>query len=151
MDTNSAERRLLERVLVPIADEADARATCEALAPYDPGTVLLLHVVEKGEGVPDKTPVEQSKEIAAEAFAAGHETFPDAETHTAYGRDIVAAVLETAREVDASAVVFRPRESGRLASILGGDRTYRLVTGADRPVLTLPDPETLAPSGGEGE
>jgi nucleotide-binding universal stress UspA family protein len=132
---------LLERVLLPVSDGEDARATCTALAPYGPEHVTVLHVVEKGEGVPDKTPVEQSEEIAAEAFAAARETFPDADTNTAYARDVVAAILETARETDASAVVFRPRDSGLLARLFGGDRTLRLVSEADRPVVTLPDPE----------
>lgn len=70
--------------------------------------MTALHVVEKGEGVPDETPVEQSEELATEAYAAVREVFPDANEHTAYSRDVVAATLEAAAEVEASAVVPLP-------------------------------------------
>jgi len=57
------------------------------LEPYDPEQVTALHVVEKGGGVPDKTPVEQSEELAADSYAAVRTVFPDADDHTAYDRD----------------------------------------------------------------
>ena len=130
--------QLLAHVLVPVAHEDDARATAEALVPYGPGRVTALHVVEKGEGVPDKTPVEQSEEVAAEAFAAVRETFPQVEDHTAYARDVVGAIFEAADEVDASAIAYRSRGDGRLMQFLSGDLSLRLVTEAERPVIALP-------------
>ena len=126
-----------ESVVVPVADEGDARATAAALEPYDVESVTVVHVVEKGEGVPDKTPVEQSEAVAADAFAAFKETFPDADTATAYRRDVVEGILQVASELDASAIVFRPREGGRIVKFLSGDRSLRLITRADRPVIAL--------------
>jgi nucleotide-binding universal stress UspA family protein len=138
MTASNPSEQLLARVLVPLADDDDARATAAALEPYAPEQVIACHVVEKGEGVPDKTPVEQSEQIASEAFAALRETFPDAETEIAYGRDVVATIIETAAAVDASAIAFRPRESGRIERFLSGDRSLDLVVNADRPVIALP-------------
>ena len=131
-------RRLLAHVLVPVANEADARETARALEPYGPDRVTTLHVVEKGEGVADKTPVEQSEAVAEAAFAAVRETFPDAHDHTAYARDVVGAIFESAEAVGATAIAYRSRGGGRLMQFLSGDLSLRLVTGADRPVIALP-------------
>jgi nucleotide-binding universal stress UspA family protein len=131
--------QLTRHVLVPIADQEDARTTARVLEPYEFGRITVLHVVEKGEGVPDKTPVEQSERVAAEAFAAVRETFPDAETEVTYSRDVVEGIIEVADEVDASAIVFRPRGGARVLQWLAGDRSLRLITEADRPVVSVPE------------
>jgi len=129
---------LLAHVLVPVAHEEDALATATALEPYQPARVTALHVVEKGEGVPDKTPVEQSESLADESYAAVRRVFPDADEHTAYGRDIAEAIFEAADDVGASAIAFRSRGGNRLMQFLSGDLSLTLVTDADRPVIALP-------------
>lgn len=129
---------MLEHVLLPVAHEDDARRTAQQLAPYRPEHVTALHVVEKGGGVPDKTPVEQSETIAADAYAALRDVFPDADEHTAYARDVVEAIFEAADEVDASAIAYRSRGGNRLMQFLSGDLSLKLVTNADRPVIALP-------------
>jgi nucleotide-binding universal stress UspA family protein len=131
---------ILAHALVAVATEDDARATARALAPYQPGRVTAVHVVEKGEGVPDKTPVEQSETIAADAYHAVREVFPAAAEHTAYGRDVAATIVAAAAEVDASAIVYRPRGGSRLTQLLAGDVATRLVSNATRPVIALPEP-----------
>jgi nucleotide-binding universal stress UspA family protein len=129
---------ILEHVLLPVAHEEDALRTARQLEPYDPERVTALHVVEKGGGVPDKTPVEQSEELAEESYAAVREVFPDADEHTAYGRDVAEAIFEAAGAVDASAIAYRTRGGNRLMQFLSGDLSLRLVTDADRPVIALP-------------
>ncbi len=132
---------LLGHVLVPVANEEDAVATARALTPYSPARVTALHVVEKGGGVPDKTPVEQSEQIAEVAFDAVRDVFPDAESETAYGRDVVASILDAAADLEVTAVAFRPREGGRLARFLSGNLSERLITESELPVLALPRAE----------
>ncbi|WP_144904827.1 universal stress protein [Halobellus captivus] len=137
-DDKSGSRELLAHVLVPVVNEEDALATANRLEQYQPARVTALHVVEKGEGVPDKTPVEYSEELAEESYAAVKTVFPDADTHTAYGRDITGKIFEAAEEVGASAIAYRSRGGNRLLQFLSGDHSLKLVTNADCPVIALP-------------
>lgn len=129
---------LLAQVLLPVSNKEDARGTAQTLAPYEPEHVTTLYVIEKGEGAPDKTPVEQSQEQAAKAFAAVRNIFPDADQHTAYTRNVVDAIFETADEIKASAIVYRSRGGGRIMQFLSGDISLQLVTQAACPVIALP-------------
>jgi len=106
------------------------------------GLACGVDVVEKGGGSPDKTPVEQSEAIAEASFAAVREEFPDADDHTAYARDVVGAIFDAAKEVDASAITYRSRGGNRIVQFLSGDLSLKLVTKADRPVIALPRVET---------
>jgi nucleotide-binding universal stress UspA family protein len=138
MTSDADAEDLLANVLLPVAHEDDALATATALEPYGPSNVIALHVVEKGAGVPDKTPVEQSEELAEDAYAAVRSVFPNADEHTAYGRDVAAEIFEAAETVDASAIAYRSRGGNRLVKFLSGDVSLKLVTEADRPVIALP-------------
>ncbi|WP_436911737.1 universal stress protein [Halosimplex marinum] len=153
IESNDGGRDLMSHPLVPVADEADARATARGLEPYAPDRVTVANVVEKAGGAPDKTPVEQSERVATAAVEAFRERFPSADHRVVYGRDVVGAILDLADEVDASAVAFRPRGGSRLVQFLSGDKTLRLVTESDRPVVAVTgsEPDERASTGAESE
>ena len=137
---------LLEHVLVPVASEQDARTTAEAVVPYlqqDGGRVTVVHVVEKAGGAPDKASVEQREAVAEDAFEAFGEGLSSSgvpyETEVRYGTDVAETIIETAADVDASAIVFTPRGGSRWVRLLTGDVSLSLVSESDRPVVVLPD------------
>ncbi|QZX99972.1 universal stress protein [Halobaculum rubrum] len=135
---------LLSRVVVPVASDADASATAAAIAAHDAevGDVTLVYVVEKAGGAPDKAGVEQREAAAREAFDTFDAALPNVtvDREIVYDTDILDAILSVAADVDATAIVFTPRDGGRFVRMLTGDISLRLVTGADRPVVSLPRP-----------
>jgi len=137
---------LLSNPVVPVASEADARATMHALLPRltdSTARLVVVHVIEKAGGAPDKASVEQLEERADEIFDVVESLAKEAgvavETDLRFGTDIVETVFAAADDHDASAVVFTPREGGRWLDLLTGDVTRDLVKHADRPVVVLPD------------
>ncbi|SEO39442.1 hypothetical protein SAMN04487948_102215 [Halogranum amylolyticum] len=136
---------LLEHVLIPVASESDATATCDALRPYlgEIERVTAVHVIEKGGGMVDKAPLEKRRSDA-EAFLAtverelGESVVLD--TRTAYGTDLVETIFDQAGEVGATAVAFRPRSGSRIVRFLAGDTAAKLVTEPEVPVVSLPTP-----------
>ncbi|MFB6183555.1 MAG: universal stress protein [Haloarculaceae archaeon] len=133
---------LLERVVVPLASPDDATATARSARPYlgDAERVVLVYVVEKAGGAPDKAGVEQREEYADEIFDAAEADLPDVpvERDVRYGTDVVEAIFDAAEDADATAVVVATRGGSRLVELLTGDVARGLVTENDRPVVVLP-------------
>ncbi|MEF8784728.1 MAG: universal stress protein [Haloarculaceae archaeon] len=152
---------LFERVVLPVASPEDARASCRAARDYLTGTVVAVHVVEKGGGAPDKAGVEQREEYAEEIFDALDECLDEGrtvETEIRYGTDVAETIFDAAADHDASAIVITPRGGSRWIRLLTGDVALDIVTQANRPVVVLPDvpdetisetDETAMENGGE--
>ena len=139
-------RDLLEIVLLPVASEADATTTCAAAAApiaAAGGRAIVVHVIEKAGGAPDKASVEQREEHAEKIFAAAREAFADAdipvETRLAVGTDVAEPFFEVAADEEATAIAFTPRDGSRWVKLLTGDVARALTSDAELPVVVLPD------------
>lgn len=137
-------------LLVPVATESDARATCAALEPYltNVERVTAVHVIEKAGGAPDKAPLAKRREDAADVLAimeAKLATDVAVETRIAYATDLVPAFFAEADDAGADAVAFRARGGSRIKRLLAGDLTTTLVVDPACPVISLPNPEPDAP------
>ena len=62
----------------------------------------------------------------------------DVETEVRYGTDVLEGIFAAAADVDASAIVFKPRGGSRWRQLMSGDVARELVTECDRPVIALP-------------
>lgn len=134
--------------MVPVANRDDAAATTDALAPHvdaASGTVIAVHVIEKAGGALDKASVEQRERTARDIFDIVGEglsaTDIALETEILYGTDVASTLIESAHDIDASAIVFTPRGGSRWQKLLTGDVTHKLVENSDIPILVLPDQE----------
>jgi nucleotide-binding universal stress UspA family protein len=136
---------ILDRVLLPIASEDDARKTTRSALPRiaeSNGSVTCVHVVEKAGGAPDPTSPTQQEERAEEVFEIVAEECEAAgvplETRILYGTDVAETIFEGAREENATSIGFVPRESNRLVDILSGATAYSIMEDTDRPVVIFP-------------
>jgi nucleotide-binding universal stress UspA family protein len=137
---------LLDSVVVPVASLEDARATSEAVLHHIAdagGDVVVVHVVEKAGGAPDKASVEQRELAAEDAFDAFADAAADAgvdvERDLRYATDVVDGIFEAARDHDASAVAFTPRGDSRWLDLLTGGQSRALVKRAQLPVVVFPE------------
>ncbi|WP_255171010.1 universal stress protein [Natrononativus amylolyticus] len=136
-----------QRILVPVANETDAKTTCEAIErSFSTDTSLhTVHVIEKGGGAPDKAPLEARQEQAQAIFdfvtgsleSAGFEVT----TEIRYGTDVIDEILAAAEETAADAIAFVPREGSRLTRFLTGNKTKSLIDSDRVPVIVLPNPD----------
>lgn len=135
---------LFKRVVVPVANPEDARATSRALKAYldaDASEVVVVHVIEKAGGAPDKAGVEQRQEVAEDSFDVVREELGNHHpgTEIRYGTDVAETIFDAAADHDATAIVITPRGGGRWVRLLTGDIALDIVTKTDRPVVVLPD------------
>ncbi|MFC7202351.1 universal stress protein [Haloferax namakaokahaiae] len=143
---------LFARPLLPIANEADATATCRAAFPHiagQHGQATVVHVIEKAGGAPDKAGVEQREELADEVFdivaRIADEFGLDVKTELRFATDVAEEILDVADETDATAIVFSPREGRGWWDLFSGDVRKHLVHNDERPVVVLPGSDETEP------
>lgn len=139
--------QLFDRLVLPIASEADATATCTAIRPYvdvRDTELVVVHVVEKNPGYPDNAPPCVMRERADRIVQLARDHFAAAtlqiSSEVRYGPNVVEEVFAAADAVDATAIGFVPRPGRRWTRILAGDVAYRLVTSSRRPIVVFPHP-----------
>jgi hypothetical protein len=54
---------------------------------------------------------------------------------------VVEGVIRAADRLDVDSIAFRPRGGPRIVQFLAGDRSLKLVTAANHPVISLPEPD----------
>lgn len=142
-------QRLSKRLLLPVANETDAEATCAAVRRYvnpQVSELVAVHVIEKTPGYPDKLPFAAALERAEEIFSGVHDCFAGAghrvSTEIRYGQSITKEIFEAAEAIDATAIGFTPQQGKRSMKILTGDVGFKLVTTNPRPVIVFPHPST---------
>ena len=131
-------------VIVPAADPDDGERTAEAVASHLAPTtsVVVVYVVEKAGGGPDKASMEQREEYAEDIFANARNVLESTEaaveTDVLYGTDVVERIFAEAEDRGADAIVFTAREGNRLTELLTGDVARRLVKEGSVPAVALP-------------
>jgi nucleotide-binding universal stress UspA family protein len=139
---------LLQNVLVPIASLEDAEATCRAVLDNIAeagGRITATHVIDTQSDWHDMDPREYRRKLACDALdlvtrrARAHGIRVD--IRVIESQEITAAILALADEVDASAILFTPRSSGRLNSSFASGVAWTLVKTATRPVVVVPQVE----------
>ena len=139
---------IFETVYVPIANPDDAEETARAVHRYahEDSGVIVTHVVEKGEGVPDKLSVEQREQYAEEAYETFQDVLPegwgDVQFETLYGRNVAETIIEGATDADATVIAFTPRGGSRWVRLVTGDVARNLIDNSPIPVISLPEQPT---------
>ena len=135
---------LFHHPLVPVADADDAAATADALRPHLDAVerLTVVHIVQKAGGAVDKAPLAKRRADATRFLSTLETRLEDhevaVETAVTFGTDVAETVVQTATDVDATAVAFRPRGGSRLVRWLSGDTAVRLVSNPELPVVALP-------------
>ena len=137
---------LLDRPVVPVASPDDAIDTYEGLRPYLLETEfvpVVVHVLEKAGGAPDKAGVEQRREHAEDAFEAFRKRAQTdgitVETELLYGTDVAETIKGAAAQHSATSIVFSSRGGGRWLDLVTGNVRSKLIADNDLPVVVLPD------------
>ena len=141
----------IDRMLLPLATKRDAKGSCTALAPYltaPESSIVVLHIIEKHGEFIDKAPLAAQEERAEEIFQLVRDEFADEdviiETDLRYSTNVLEEILSTATDHQVDAIVFRPRDTNRLAKLFSGDLALKLLMNSPYPIFVLPSPDAVS-------
>jgi len=128
-----------------VANVADATETADRVRHVckDDSHIILVHVIEKAGGAPDKASLEGRQEQADDIFEAFENRAVldgySVERNLLYGTNVGETIIDAADDLEATAILFSSRGgSGWLDALSGGVRST-LVTDSRLPVVVLPD------------
>ena len=134
---------VFERILVPLAGPDDADRTARALRPLiDSHETLIVSHVTQGDATETiiKTGQDQFAQTTYETFVSIFDRSDvSLEWATLEGREISEALVNAVEIVNATLVVFTPREQDPQRRVLTGDPGSKLIRDASVPVMAVPD------------
>ena len=133
---------LFERILLPLAGPDDADRTARAIRPHiESETTLIVSHVTQGNAAETtvKTGQDQFAQTTYETFVSLFDRSDvQLEWVTLEGREIAEALTDAVEIVNATTVVFTPREQGNQRRLLTGDPSSQLIHDASVPVMAVP-------------
>lgn len=137
------DERLFERILLPLAGPDDADRTARALRSdvASGSTLIIAHVIQgDGAGTTVTTGQDQFAQATYETFVSIFDRSDvSLEWATLEGREISEALVDAVEIVNATLVVFTPREQDPQRRVLTGDPGSKLIRDASVPVMAVPD------------
>lgn len=134
---------IMHDIVVPVADAYDAEKTVAELQYFDPEHVTAVFVAEETDGYPNKKPHSVSEDIAEDSRDMFLDHFPEVDFRMVQATDIVEGIIDTADDIDATAIVYRPRQQSFISRILSSSQSEKLITHSSYPVIALPEPEEM--------
>lgn len=134
-----------DRLLLPVADTADAEETYRTVKPYAEAAtteVIVLHVSETEDRNSDtetSRSLDDNADEIFEPFLDGFDTETTVRTEHRMGPDPIAEIAATADELAVTAIGILPRPKSLFLQILSRERTTTLISSTNVPVLVFPD------------
>lgn len=134
---------LFERILLPLAGPDDADRTARAIRPYiESGTTLVICHITQGESAETavKTGQDQFAQTTYETFVSLFDR-SDVQLRwaTLEGREVTEALTDAADILDATVIVYTPRDLDSQSRLITADPGSQLVRNASVPVMAFPE------------
>lgn len=131
---------IMHEVIVPIAGEDDAEKTIRELKHFEIEHLTVVFVAEQTDSYPNTVPRSVFQETADSIEDAFDEAYSDYNFRVVQSSDTIESIVNVVEDVNATSVVFRPRQHSFISRILTSS-TLELIDESHIPVIALPEPE----------